>query len=152
MLTPQNHPFTAKPCFEEAASSFLEIMSEDEVVGSETSTQLLSEEQRSPHPEPDQPPSGEEHPGYVMLSKGTIIHCPKANMYIHNRGTHDKEKPTVTEKSIQTCTDGSDCALPCLGNDFMNQTYIPQAEPADGFKCGITAMRESGNLYTNLVN
>lgn len=152
MLTPQNHPLTAKPCLEDATSSVLEIMSEDEVAGSERSTQLLSEEQRLPHPESDPPPSGEEYPGYVMLSKGTFIHYPKANMYIHNRGTHDTEKPTVTEESAQMCTDGTDCALPCSGKDFMNQSYIPQAEPADGFKCGITAMRESGNLYTNLVN
>ncbi|XP_056894969.1 thrombopoietin receptor isoform X2 [Takifugu flavidus] len=148
-----NLPVTAKPCLEEIAPSFLEIMSDEEVLGSdkpERSTQLLPAEQKLPHPgPPDEPPDGEEYPGYVMLRKGTLIHCPKANMYIHN-STCESERPNVTNKSVQTCTDGSDCALLCSGNDFINQSYFPQAESAHGFKCRITAIRQSSNLYTNL--
>lgn len=154
LFTPQNPPLTAKPYLEEIAPSFLEVMSEDETVVSEkrskTSIQLLSAEQRLPHPEPpDDPPGGEEYPGYVTLRKGTFIHCPKANMYIHN-SRHERERQPVTVQSAHTCTDGPDCDPHCSDNEFLNQSYVPQAEPADGFKCPITAVRESGNLYTNL--
>lgn len=147
----QDPPPTAKPCLEEISPSFLEIMSEYEVAGSEkpseSSTQLPPAEQRSPRPEPDQPLVSEECPGYVTLRKGTFIHCPKANMYIHNRGMHERQGCT---EAVQTCTDGSEHPLLSSGNELMNQSYFPQAEPADGFKCGIPAIRESGNLYTNL--
>lgn len=129
-------------------------MSEDEAVVSEkqakTCTQLLSAERRLPHPEPqDEPPGGEEYPGYVTLRKGTFIHCPKANMYIHNRGMQEREGQPVTDQPTHTCTDGSDCDRHCSGNEFLNQSYVAQAEPADGFKCVITAVRKSGNRYTN---
>lgn len=145
VFTPQNLPVTAKPCLEEIAPSFLEIMSEEEELcsdkPSERSTQLLPAEQKLPHPEPpDEPPDGE---GYVMLRKGAFIHCPKANMYIHN-STCESDRPNVTK------SDGSDCALLCSGNDFINQSYFPQAESAHGFKCRITAISQSSNLYTNL--
>lgn len=152
MFTPQNLPVTAKPCLEEIAPTFLEIMSEAEAVGSEElperSTQLPSAEQKLPHPAPpDDPPAGEEYPGYVMLRKGTLIHCPKANMYIHNKSSGESERQTVT---AQKCTDASDCAPLRSGNEFINQSYFPQAEPAaHGFKCRIT-VRQSSNLYTNL--
>lgn len=149
MFTPQNFPVTAKPCLEEIAPSFLEIISDEEALGSDKpsqrSSQLLPAEQKLPHPEPpDEPPDGEEYPGYVMLRKGTFIHCPKANMYIHN-STRESERLNVTNKS-----DGSDFALLCSGNDFINQSYFPQAESAHLFKCRITAISQSSNLYTNL--
>lgn len=154
VFTPQNLPVTAKPCLEEIAPSFLEIMSDEEVLGSdkpsERPSQLLPAEQKLPHPQPpDEPPDGEEYPGYVMLRKGTLVHCPKANMYIHN-STCESDRPNVTNRSVQTCTDGSDCALLCSGNDFINQSYFPQAESAHGYKCRITAIGQSSNLYTNL--
>lgn len=155
LFTPQNPPLTAKPCLEEIAPSFLEVISEDEVVvlekRSKTSIPLLPAEQRLTHPEPpDEPPGGEEFPGYVTLRKVTSIHCPKAHMYIHNRSTHEREKQPLTDQSVHTCTDGPDWALHCSGDEFLNQSYVPQAEPADGFKSLVTAVRESGNLYTNL--
>lgn len=130
-------------------------MTKDEAVVSEkrskTSVQLLSAEQRLLHPEPpDEPPGGDEYPAYVTLRKGTFIHCPKANMYIHIRGSHEKERQPVTGQSVHTCADGPDCDLHCSGNEFLNQSYVPQAEPPDGFKCRLTGVGESGNLYTNL--
>lgn len=154
VFSPQNLPVTAKPCLEEIAPSFLEIMSDEEVPGSdkpsERPTQLLPAEQKLPHPEPPgEPPDGEEYPGYVMLRKGTFIHCPKVNMYIHN-SMCENDRLDVTKKSVQTCTDGSDCALLCSGNDFINQSYFSQAESAHGFKCRITGTSQSSNLYTNL--
>lgn len=127
-------------------------MSEAEVGGSEKppeiSTPLPSAEQKLPQPEPpDDPPAGEEYLGYVMMRKGTFIHCPKANTYIHNRSSCESERQTVT---VQMCTDASDCSLLCSGNEFINPSYFPQAEPAaHGFKCRIT-VRQSRNLYTNL--
>lgn len=147
LFTPQNPPLAAKPC--KIAPSFLEVMSEDEAVVSEkrakTSIQLL------PHPEPpDEPPGVEGYPGYVTLRKGAFIHCPKANMYIHNRSTHERERQPLTDQPVHTCTDGPGCDLHCSGNEFLNQSYVPQAEPADGFKCLMTVVRESGNVYTNL--
>lgn len=150
LSTPQNPPLTAKPC--KITPSLLEVMSEDEVAVSEkrskTSTQLLSAEQRLPHPEAaDQPPGGEEYPGYVTLRKATFIPGPTANMYVHNRSTHESERQPLTERSGHTCADGPDCDLRCSGNEFLNQSYVPQAEPAGGFKCS----NESGNLYTNLA-
>lgn len=148
-FTPQNLPVTAKPCLEEIAPSFLEIMSEEEALGSdrpsERSTQLQPAEQKLPHPQPpEEPPDGEEYPGYVMLRKGTLIHCPKANMYIHN-SRRESERPTGTNRS-----DGSEGALLCSGNDFINQSYFPQAESAHGFKGRITAISQSSHLYTNV--
>nr|AAR25685.1 class I helical cytokine receptor number 22 [Tetraodon nigroviridis] len=137
---------TTKPCLEDIAASFLEVMSEDEAVVSEkrskTSTQLLSAEQRLPRPEPpDQPPGGEAYSGYVTLRKGT---------FIHNISTQEREEQPLTDRCVHTCTDDPDCDLHCSGNEFLNQSYHPQAEPADGFKCPVTVFRESGNLYTNL--
>lgn len=144
---PQNSLLTAKPCLEEIAPSFLEVMSEDEAVVSEkTSIQLLPAEHRLPPPgAAGEPPAGEEYPGYVMLRKGTFIHCPKANTYIHIRGTHERER-----QPVHACTHDPGCDLLCSGQEFLNQSYVPQAEPADEFKCLIPAVRESRNLYTNL--
>lgn len=116
-------------------------MSEDEAVVS--SVQLLSAERRLPPPEAaGQPPGGEEFLGYVTLRKGTFIPCPKANLYIHIRERQGQP--------VNTCSHGPGCDLLCSGQEFLNQSYVPQAEPADGFKCLQTAVTESGNGYTNL--
>lgn len=122
-------------------------MSEDEAVVSEkTSVQLLSAERRLRPPEAaGGPPGGEEFPGYVTLRKGTFIPCPKANLYIPIRGRHEREG-----QPVHTCSHGPGCDLLCSGQEFLNQSYGPQAEPADGFKCLPTAVTDSGNVYTNL--
>lgn len=122
-------------------------MSEDEAVVSEkTSVQMLSAERRLPPPEAaGEPPGGEEFLGYVMLRKGTFIPCPKANLYIRIRGTHEREG-----QPLHTCSHDPGCDLLCSGQEFLNQSYVPQAEPADGFRCSLTAVTESRNVYTNL--
>lgn len=148
-----NPPVTAKQCSDETASSVVEIMSEDEVSGSEGSTQLLSPERHScSGGEADGVPGTDFFPDYVTLNKDSVILCPKRNKYVQKEAG-EKEGPEVSYEHFQTChsscTDGSVCILPGSGSDFLNQSYLPLAEAADGLDYKLTVARGPGNLYTN---
>ncbi|XP_042370422.1 thrombopoietin receptor isoform X2 [Plectropomus leopardus] len=138
-----NPPITAKQCPEETTSSVVEIMSEDEVseLGkpSEESTQLLSPESLGI----------EIFPDYVTLNKDSVILCPNGNKYVYE-DIGEKDALGARDELFQTChcpsTDGS----ASLGSEFLNSSYLPQAEPADSFDCKFTSVRGPGNLYTNL--
>lgn len=149
----QNPPLTAKQCPEETTPSVVEVMSENEVLGLEKpldiSTQLLSAKQSFSSREPvDGSPGSEFFPDYVTLSK--------ENMYIykHEMSMLKTEGPTVKDELFKTCLpacgDDSDCSLLCYGEDFLNHSYLPLAEPMDSFNCKVNASCRPGNLYSNL--
>ncbi|XP_023141035.2 thrombopoietin receptor isoform X1 [Amphiprion ocellaris] len=141
-------PVTAKQWPEETTSSVVEIMSEDEVSGlgkpTEESRELLSPEQV------DGNPRAEVFPDYVTLNKESAILCPQRNSYIYDQVKGD---PEVGDELLQThrcsCTEGSVCVPLCSCSDFLNESYLPLAEPADTFSCKVKAVRAPGNLYTN---
>lgn len=154
LLTLQNPPLTAKQCSEDTTPSVVEIMSEDEVLGlmkpSEVCTHLLSSQRRCSSEHLDGSLGSEVFPDYVTLSKDSAIHCPKENTYVYEyeTSTYEKEVRTAKDEFFQTCLssciDGSVCTPLCLGNDFLNHSYVPQ------LNCKVTEGRGPGNLYTNL--
>ncbi|XP_059197634.1 thrombopoietin receptor [Centropristis striata] len=149
-----NPPITAKQFSEETASSVVEIMSDgftSPEKSSEGSTQLLSPERHSCSGEQVDGSHGTQaFPDYVTLNKDSVFLCPKGNKYIYEEVG---EKEGVSEELLQTChtscSDGSDCIPPYLSGDFLNQSYLPLAEPADKFDCNVSVTRGPGNLYTN---
>ncbi len=157
VFTIQNPPVTAKQCFEEIASSAVEVMPKDEVseLGkpSEESTQLLSPERSfSRREQVDGSPGTQVFPDYVTLNRDSVILCPKGNKYVYKQ-VGEKEGPVVRDELFQTChsscTDGSACITPCLSTDFLNHSYLSLAEYAHRLDCKVTAARGPGNLYTN---
>ncbi|XP_028442445.1 LOW QUALITY PROTEIN: thrombopoietin receptor [Perca flavescens] len=150
-----NPPISAKQCPEETTSSVVEILSEDEVSGlgkpSEGSTQLLSPERR--HREQVDGSCGTKvFPDYVTLNKDSAILCPKGNKYVYKEVGEkggQGESDALVQPCHGSCTDGSVCTPPCLGSDFLNDSYLPLAEPADRFDCKVPVARGPGNLYTN---
>lgn len=140
-------PVTAKQCPEETTSSVVEILSEDEVSGLEKptqeSTELLSPEQV------DGSPRAEAFPDYVTLNKESAILCPQRNSYVCD---HVKVKGDLeVEDELLRCsyTEGLVSVTSCSSSDLLNYSYLPLAEPADGFGCKVAAVRAPGNLYTN---
>lgn len=126
-------------------------MSENEVLGlekpSDISTQLLSAEQSFPSREPVDG-SPEFFPDYVTLSKENTY------IYKHEMSMCKSEGPMAKDElfktCLPTCVDGSDCSPLCFGEDFLNHSYLPLAEPMDSFTCKVNASRRPSNLYSNL--
>nr|XP_046246833.1 thrombopoietin receptor isoform X2 [Scatophagus argus] len=148
-----NPAITTKQCSDETYSSVVEVMSEVEVSGlgkpSEISTKLLSPERSlSCTEQVHLSPGSEVFPDYVTLNKDSIILQP-------GRNKSDEEDPVVTvdlfQKSVSSCSEGSDCIEHCEGINFLNHCYLNMTEHADRFcmQKG-TAGRVPGNLYTNL--
>ncbi|KAI3368548.1 hypothetical protein L3Q82_025558 [Scortum barcoo] len=140
-----NLPMTAKQCCEETTSSVVEVMSEGEVselgTPTEESTELLSPEKGFPRWEQADGSSGTQvFPDYVTLNKDSVILCPKGNKYVGNQ---------LGEKEGQGVSDGPVYLPPCLGNDFLNHSYLSLTEPAHTLDCKATTPRGPGNLYTN---
>ncbi|XP_029938980.1 thrombopoietin receptor [Salarias fasciatus] len=141
-------PNTAKQCFEETTSSVVEVMSEDEVSAlgkqSEESTELLSAEGSSSGTEQvDGSPGTEVFPNYVTLNEDCVVLCPQGNNYVYEQ-FREKGEPAAGEELLQTSSDDSS-----LGVDYLNYSYVPQAEPADRLSCKVAGQSGSGNLYTN---
>uniref|UniRef100_UPI0037E79D50 thrombopoietin receptor isoform X2 n=1 Tax=Semicossyphus pulcher TaxID=241346 RepID=UPI0037E79D50 len=151
-------PITPKQCSEETMSSLVEIMSEYEVSGlgkpTQESTQLLSLESGLSIREQAAGRLGTEvFPDYVTLNKDSVILCQKGNKYVYEQ-VGEKEGAMVEDELLQTrpssCSDDSGCGSPCLGDNFLNHSYLALAESADPFDCKVSAARGPGNIYTNL--
>ncbi|CAN9500682.1 unnamed protein product [Ophioblennius macclurei] len=141
-------PNTAKECFEETASTVVEVMSEDEVstLGkqSEESAELLSAEGSFSSPEQvEGSPGTEVFPSYVTLNEDCVVRCPQGNNYVYEQ-FREKGEPAAGDELPQTSGDDSSS-----GVDFLNYSYVSRAEWADRAGCKVTAQSGPGNLYTN---
>ncbi|CAJ1061081.1 thrombopoietin receptor [Xyrichtys novacula] len=151
-------PIPAKQCFEETTSSLVEIMFADEISGSEKpsgeSTQLLrSSDNDLPDLEPtNEKRKSEEFPDYVTLNKDSVILCPKGNTYVYEQ-IGEKERLVIEKELLQKCQSlcSESVFIPaCQDTNFLNHSYLAVAEPAERFDSEVTAVRGSGNIYTNL--
>ncbi|XP_054645328.1 thrombopoietin receptor isoform X2 [Dunckerocampus dactyliophorus] len=156
-------PVTAKQYFEEAASSVVEVMSQDEVSGLgkpfQESTQLLSSEQgHHGGDQEDRSPRTELKlfPDYVTLNRESVITCATGNKYVCEqfgqiRGPTTKGEGELLPKTCHCfCTEDSVCVGTCLDTDLLNHSYLPLSEPAVRVIDKVTDTRVAGNFYTNL--
>nr|XP_057928871.1 thrombopoietin receptor isoform X2 [Doryrhamphus excisus] len=142
-------PVTAKQYFEEAASSVVEVMSQDQVSGSGKpfveSTQLLSSEQRN-HQEDGSPTTELKlFPDYVTLNRESVIICATGNKYVCEQFGEIRGPGMEGELLPKTCH--------CFCNedtDLLNHSYMPLSEPAVSVSDKVADMRVHGNVYTNL--
>ncbi|RVE73559.1 hypothetical protein OJAV_G00032660, partial [Oryzias javanicus] len=139
---------TAKQCFEETTSSVVEILSESDVPQSgklleESSKLLLSTESYPTEVQVIGSPGTEVFLDYVTLKKELPPLCLGVNFYLYNQ---EKGSPDTPQSCVCFCPDGSSYVSLCAENDFLNDSYLPMADPLDGMEDG----QFPGNVYTNV--
>ncbi|KAM8875593.1 thrombopoietin receptor isoform 2-T2 [Spinachia spinachia] len=147
----ENPPITAKQFSDETTSSLVEIISEGEDFqfgkpsGGSTRFPPLGRQFCSEEKLAGSPRSHVTFPDYVTLSKDCVILRPPGNKYVYKE-VGEKERPEMCNELFQI---GSVGTPTCAGRDLLNRSYLPAAEPADGFHCKVVVARGPGNLYTN---
>ncbi|XP_071371085.1 thrombopoietin receptor [Centroberyx affinis] len=154
-------PFTAKQLAEEAPTSVVEVMCEDEASGlgkpSGECTQLLSPDRGSYGGEQAEGSPGvglEVSPDYVTLNTDSVVLCPKGNEYVYKQvgecGGLEGRGGDLQTTCHCSCTGRSYGIPSCSSTDLLNHSYFPLAESSDKLDCQVAATRGPGNLYTNL--
>ncbi|XP_057698249.1 thrombopoietin receptor isoform X2 [Corythoichthys intestinalis] len=156
-------PDTAKQYCEEATSSVVEVMSQDEVSGlakaCEEFSQLLSSEQG--HHTGDQQEGNPRtelklFPDYVTLNRESVTICSTGNKYVCEQLGDKIRDPGVQGEILSKtrhcfCTDDSVHIPDCFDTNLLNHSYLPLSEPVFGVHEKYTCPRGPGNLYTNLT-
>uniref|UniRef100_A0A8C7ZU08 Fibronectin type-III domain-containing protein n=1 Tax=Oryzias sinensis TaxID=183150 RepID=A0A8C7ZU08_9TELE len=151
-------PLTVKQCFEETTSSVVEILSESDALQSEKlleepSKLLSSTESFFTERQVIGSPATEVFMDYVTLEKELPLLCLGVNFYLYDQVTEKggpDEGPKHPQRCVCFCPDGSSYVSLYAENYFLNDSYLPMADPLERSKSRMDDREFPGNIYTDV--